>query len=223
MRILLAEGQSITREGIACLLRTMMPGVIVDQADSGAEALSRYAEQTPDIVVTELLLPDFSGLELCKRLKARWRRSAVLFASVIDDPALVRQALDAGALGYVSRNCRPSELIAAVRGVADHQLYLEHALATRLAFATQGIDDSRLGDVTQRELEIMILTARGSSPREVAQCLNISTKTVANHLAVLKGKLGINSSIELLHLAADAGLVNYGKVGKLSDSASHLC
>jgi DNA-binding NarL/FixJ family response regulator len=200
----------------------MMPGVIVDLADSGAEAVSRYAEQPADVVVTEMLLPDFSGLELCRRLKGRWRRSAVLFASVIDDPSLIRQALDAGALGYVSRNCRPSELIAAVRGVSERELYIEHALATRLAVSTQGLADSRLSDVTQRELEIMILIARGSSSREVAQCLNISAKTVANHLAVLKGKLGISSSVELLHLAADAGLVNYGKVGKLPDLASHL-
>lgn len=220
MNIILAESQTLIRESIASLLDTLLADVCIDQAASGHEALAFQIGRRADLVVTGLKLPDFSGLELCRRLKKRWGQCRVLVVSSADEPVLVRQALAVGADGFVSCNCKPEELLKAIETVVQGQLYLEHELATRLAVAQHGLADSRLNNMTQRELEVMMMVARGASTRHIAHQLNITAKTVSNHLAVLKAKLDVGSSIELLHLAVNAGLVSYGQTAVSDDHDS---
>ncbi|WP_100640840.1 response regulator transcription factor [Marinobacter salexigens] len=226
MKIVIADSHQLVREATACLLRSTMPGIIVEGASTGVEAMNRYADHTPDVLVTELLLPDYSGLELCKRVRQRWSRARIMFLSSIDDVGMVKQALGLGACGYISKNCRPAELAIALQKAVEGEVYLEHDLATQLAMVQLGGNGSigstgnRLADMTQREVEILILVARGISSQTVAERLNISVKTVANHLSILKGKLGISSALELLHFAVDSGLVQYGRKG--SDGTASL-
>lgn len=219
MKIIIADGHQLVREATVCLLRSTMPGIIVESAGTGAEAMNQYADHTPDVLVTELLLPDYSGLELCKRVRQRWSRANVVFLSSIDDVSMVKQALLLGAQGYLSKNCRPAELAMAIKKSTEGEVYLEHELATQLAVVQMGSNgftnnmSNRLSDMTQREVEILILIARGLSSHNVAERLNISVKTVANHLSILKGKLEVSSTLELLHFAVDSGLVQYGLKG----------
>lgn len=213
MKVIVADGQSFVREGTVCLLRSLVPGIIVESVGSGSEAINLYAERTPQIVITELMLPDFSGLELCRRIRERWRRANILFLAGLDDVGMVRQALETGAMGYVSKQCRPSELLAALRQISAGEAYLEHRLATRLALGKSERVSNRLRDVTPRELEILMMVAKGESNDDISARLNISAKTVANHIALLKNKLQISTPFELLHFAVDAGLARYGGAG----------
>lgn len=213
MKIVIADGHQLVREGTACLLRSLVPGIIVEGAGTGAEALEHYATHDPDVLLTDMLLPDYSGLELCKRVRQRWRKAPVLFLSSIDDTGMVKQALEVGAMGFVSKSCRPAELVAAIRKTAAGEAYIEHRLATHLAMGQSGAARNRLSEMTQRELEVLVLFARGEPNRSVAQRLSISEKTVANHLAILKSKLEVSSALELLHFAVDCGLVHYGSSG----------
>ncbi|WP_309044459.1 response regulator transcription factor [Marinobacter sediminicola] len=222
MKVVLADGQRLVRDATACLLRSTMPGIIVMTADSGAQAVNEYADHAPDVLITETLLPDYSGLELCRRIRQRWRRANVLFLSSMDDAGLVKQALGLGAQGYISKNCSSTELTRAIEKAAGGEVYLEHDLATQMAMVQSGRNclkntvGNRLTEMTQRELEVLILTARGVSNKTIAERLNISVKTVANHLSVLKNKLEISSSLGLLHFAVDSGLVQFGAAGSES-------
>jgi DNA-binding NarL/FixJ family response regulator len=213
MKIVIADSHRLVREGMACLLRNMELGTIVEVACSGAEAIHQYAVHKPDVLITELLLPDYSGLELCRRIKQRWRKGNVVFLSGTTDISMVKQALSVGAHGFISKGCSPAELLAAIKATVLGDVYLEHSLAMQLAMGQMEVADNRLAEMTPREVEILILIARGASHHNIAQRLSISAKTVANHLSALKNKLEISSSLELLHFAVDLGLVHYGAGG----------
>ena len=157
-------------------------------------------------------LPDISGLEVGRRLRQRWRGAAILFFTMHDELPMVRQALDVGGLGFVSKSCAPEELAEAVKRVAAGQPYIEHPIATRLAMNQERPVDHRLRDMTQREMEVLLMYARGESVGGIAERLCVSSKTVSNHLAGLKNKLQVSSSVELIHLAVDAGLIRYGQL-----------
>jgi DNA-binding NarL/FixJ family response regulator len=198
----------------------MMPGILVENAGTGFDAIEQYAAHLPDVLITEMLFPDYSGLELCRRIRQRWSKAQVLFVSSIDDISMVNQALDIGAQGFLSKDCRPAELVAAIRKTAAGEAYIEHRLATQLATGHSDTTGGRLSEMTQREVEILILIARGEPNRSVAERLSISERTVANHIALLKNKLEISSARELLHFAVNTGLVRYGSTGSGGYTAS---
>ena len=213
MKLMLVDDHQVVRQGIASLLRSMIRNLEITEVETGQEAVTSYARLQPDLVLLDMGLPDISGLEVGRRIRQRWRGAAILFFTMHDELPMVRQALDVGGLGFVSKSCAPEELAEAVRRVAAGQPYIEHPIATRLAMNQERPVDHRLKDMTQREMEVLLMYARGESIPGIAQRLCVSNKTVSNHLAMLKSKLQVGSSVELIHLAVDAGLVRYGQLG----------
>ncbi|WP_434647466.1 response regulator [Pseudomonas sp. D1-2] len=208
MNILLVDDHAVVRQGYASLLRALMPQLQVREAACGEEALSQVQEQVPNLVIMDFGLPGISGLETTRRLRQRLPQLRVLFFSMHDELPLVRQALDAGAAGYLTKNSAPQVLIEAVRRVLAGHAYIEQALATQLACATtRHNSDPRLQSMTQRELEIFVMLANGTPARTIAEQLCISSKTVSNHLTLLKSKLQVSSHAELVHLGIDMGVV----------------
>nr|WP_046895738.1 response regulator transcription factor [Pseudomonas aeruginosa] len=172
MKILLVDDHFVVREGLAALLRGLLPDVEVNEAGDGEEALQAVQREIPSLVIVDLGLPGISGLELTRRLRQRLPQLRVLFFSLHDELALVRQALDAGARGYVTKRAAPTVLLEAIRRVLAGQLYLEQPLATRLAcqsWEEQG--GAALRGLTRREFEIFRLLARGLALREVRRVL----------------------------------------------------
>lgn len=211
MKLMIVDDHQVVRQGIVNLLRLMISGVIITEVETGQEAVSQYGQCQPDVLLLDMGLPDISGLEVARRIRQRWRGASILFFTMHDELPMVRQALDVGGMGFVSKSCAPEELAEAVKRVAAGQPYIEHPIATRLAMNRERPVDHRFKDMTQREMEVLLMYARGENITGIAERLCISSKTVSNHLALLKSKLQAGSSVELIHLAVDAGLVRYGQ------------
>ncbi|HEY0286073.1 MAG TPA: response regulator transcription factor [Pseudomonas sp.] len=209
MHILIVDDHAVVRQGYASLLRALLPQMQVREAATGEEALSRVQEEIPQLVIMDFGLPGISGLETTRRLRQRLPQLRVLFFSMHDELPLVRQALEAGAAGYLTKSSAPDVLVDAVRRILAGHAYIEQPLATQLACHAQQDDrvDSRLQCMTQRELEIFLMLAKGTPSRVIAQQLCISAKTVSNYLTLLKSKLQVSSHAELVHLAIDTGVM----------------
>lgn len=204
MNILLVDDHAVVRLGYAGLLRSGLPGVVVREAASGEEALARVHEAVPNLVIIGFGLPGISGLETTRRLRQRLPQLRVLFFSQHAELPLVRQALEAGASGYLTKSASPAVMLDAVERILDGHTYIEQDLATQLAYHPT---DCRLQSMTQRELEIFLMLARGTPARSIAAQLSISSKTVSNYLTLLKSKLQVSSHAELVHLGIDMGVV----------------
>lgn len=146
MNILLVDDHAVVRQGYASLLRALLPAIEVREAASGEEALSRVQEALPHLVIMDFGLPGISGLETTRRLRQRLPQLRVLFFSMHDELPLVRQALEAGASGYLTKSSAPEVLIEAVRRVLDGHAYIEQSLATQLAYTPS---DQRLQGMTR--------------------------------------------------------------------------
>jgi two-component system, NarL family, invasion response regulator UvrY len=214
MNILLVDDHAVVRQGYSSLLEVMLAGAQIEEATCGEGALAAAQRQVPDLVILDVGLPGISGIETARRLLQRWPSLRILFFSMHDETPLVRQALATGALGFITKNAAPDVLLEAVRRCLRGQDYVEPELSVQLAGASgEGQLDPRLRDMTQREFEIFVMLARGVPPRQIAEQLCISSKTVSNNLTVLKHKLGVSSLTELVHLAIDAGVVRVQAAG----------
>jgi DNA-binding NarL/FixJ family response regulator len=201
VNILIVDDHAIVRDGLARLLASDGDHS-VSQAVDGREALSLARTLHPDLIILDLNLPGLGGLELLRRL-VQIGSGRILVLSMHAEPLYARRALEAGAAGYASKNIAPYELLTAVRRVAGGRRYVEAEIAQALAL---GDGAETLDGLTLRELEIMRLLAGGSSLAEIAAALGVGYKTVANTLTLIKSKLGVTRTADLVRLAVDTGL-----------------
>lgn len=204
MNILLVDEHPVVRLGVAGLLRDWLPAVRVREAANGEEALQRVQEAVPNLVIIGFGLAGISGLETTRRLRQRLPQLRVLFFSQHAELPLVRQALEAGASGYLTKRATPAVMNEAVQRILDGHTYIEQALATELAYHPA---DRRMQGMTPRELEIFLMLAKGTPTRTIAAQLSLSNKTVSNYLTLLKSKLQVSSHAELVHVGIDMGVV----------------
>lgn len=212
MKILLVDDHAVVRQGYASLLRALLEDVQVSEAGDGEQALLRVQEDIPHLVIMDIGLPGISGLETARRMRLRLPQLRILFFSMHDELPLVRQALDAGGIGYITKSSPPQVLVEAVKRTLAGHAYIEQPLATHLACNQlhPGSTDPRLQGLTQREFEVFVMLAKGMPNRVIAEKLCISGKTVSNYLTLLKSKLQVSSQVELVHLAIDTGVIRGG-------------
>ncbi len=203
MTILLVDDHAIVRDGLKRLLATLDFGEVLEAAD-GREALAVVRARRPDLVILDLNLPGLGGLELLRRM-IQLEARRVLVLSMHAEPLYAKRALEAGAAGYVTKNVSPDELLTAVRRVAAGGRYVEAEIAQ--ALAVQGAEAAQSFDnLTPRELEIMRLLATGASLAEIAAAVGVGYKTVANACSLIKSKLGVSRTADLVRLAIETGV-----------------
>ncbi|MAC47339.1 response regulator [Oceanospirillum beijerinckii] len=210
MKILITDDHAVVRQGYASLLSAMLAPCEVLEAENGDKACALCQSDRPDVVIMDVNMKGISGIEATRRILQRNPDIKILFFSMYDEIPVVTQALEAGAKGYITKNCTPEILIEAVNKVSNGQLYVEHELAMRLAVTRPEQKDKRLKEMTQREFEIFVMLAQGNNVKEISEQLCISSKTVSNYTAILKSKLNIDSIAELVHLAIETGLIKVG-------------
>jgi DNA-binding NarL/FixJ family response regulator len=203
MKLLLVEDHAIVRTGLRRLL-SMVANTEIVEATTGREGMAALKGQGFDLIVLDLNLPDLGGIELLSRFR-QIAPTPILVLSMHSEALYVTRALEAGAQGYVSKNASPDELAMAIKRVAAGGRYIEHEIAQALVLqpATQG---ATLSQLAPRDLEILRHLAAGRSLSEIAAALGIGYKTVANNCSLIKAKLGVTRTADLLRLALEAGV-----------------
>src|SRR5882672_5655478 len=208
IRILLVDDHAVVRTGFRLLLQSLAEVTVVGEAESGETACQRYVELTPDVVVMDLAMPGMGGLEALRRIRARDPQARVLALSAHDDPMHARRALREGALGFLSKRSAPEALIEAIASVAAGRRYLDPNLAQKLALAEiEGATRSPIEQLSEREFEVFIRLAGGSTVQKIADDLKLSASTIGTHLYNIKQKLGVVNQSELTLLAIRHGLI----------------
>jgi DNA-binding NarL/FixJ family response regulator len=201
--VLLVDDHALVRRGFRRLLEDDAALAVVGEASNGEEAIRLFAELKPNVIVMDAAMPGTGGLEATRKILAKHPKAAILMLSMHSEETLVRQALAAGARGYVLKNALDLDLAAAVKRVAGGEQMLDPALVK-----PEPLPGERNRRLTPRELEVLQLICDGLSNREIAAKLELSANTVAVHRANIMNTLGVHKTAELVVYALQHGLVN---------------
>jgi DNA-binding NarL/FixJ family response regulator len=209
IRVLLADDHSIVRAGLRRLVEDAGDMVVVADAADGREAISKVQESLPDVVVIDLSMPGMDGLEVVRRLLSRDPKLPVLILTMHEEEQYVVRAIEAGAMGYVTKRSAAELLLKAIRKVHAGGRFLSEsaseALATRMAKGAAA--RSPLDTLSTREIQVLRGLALGKSNREIAETYHISIKTIDTYRARLLKKLNLRNNAELTRFAIQNGIV----------------
>ncbi|MEO7052938.1 MAG: response regulator transcription factor [Rhodanobacter sp.] len=210
IRVVLVDDHAVVRAGYRGLLQDSGRIEVVGEASGAAGAYRLYCELTPDVVVMDISLPGGSGIAALKQILARAARARVLMFSMHEDAIFASHAMRAGARGYITKSSAPEVLVDAVLSVAAGRTFLGTDIARTLALADVSSQGNVLDSLTEREFDVLRLFLDGRSTSEVAQALNLSRKSVANHRWAIKQKTGVDNFMQLLHVAMRMGIAPDG-------------
>lgn len=207
MKVLIVDDHPIVHAGLRRLIGTEA-GIEISEATTAQEALESFMQCSPDLVIMDLNLPGTGGLEAIRKLRNEDDSARILVFSVHDDPFHAARAIEAGALGYVSKNAPPDQISLAISRVAAGQNYIEPDIAQELALLTvqasqRASSSQQVKDLTRRDLEILRLLGEGRNLAEIADAIGLSYKTVANNCTHIKNKLGLARTADLIRVAVE--------------------
>lgn len=207
-RILIADDHGVLRAGLRALLNSQ-PGLeVIGEAADGPTALRQALELRPDIVLLDLSMPGLDGIQVTRQLKQACPEVRALILTGHEDESLLREAIHAGALGYIVKRAVETELLSAIHAIASGNLYVHPAMTRALLKDLSPAlvpDESTAEPLTQREREVLRLLAQGHTNRQAADLLGVSVRTVESHRANLTSKLGLASRAELVRYAKERG------------------
>jgi DNA-binding NarL/FixJ family response regulator len=209
IKVLLADDHGIVREGLRRIVEESGDLEVVAEAADGREALKQVAELAPDVAVVDISMPGIDGLEVVSRLKDTHPGLPVLILTMHEEAQYIVRAIEAGAMGYLTKQSAPEQLVTAIRRVYSGQRYITddatEALALRIARGTR--DKTPLDSLSMRELQVLRRLAMGHTNREIAQAYSLSIKTVDTYRARLLKKLDLRNNAELIRFALQNRLI----------------
>ncbi len=210
IRVLVADDQAMVRAGFRMLLSGEADIEVVAEASNGLEAVDKAARFTPTVVLMDIRMPELDGLEATRRILAADGSARILILTTFDLDEYVYEALRAGASGFVLKDDPPEQLLAAIRTVAGGEALLSPAVTSRVIKQFTRIPHAappkQLEDLTERELDVFRLIARGLSNAEIGQELFISETTVKTHITHILQKLGLRDRVQAVVLAYETGI-----------------
>jgi DNA-binding NarL/FixJ family response regulator len=217
IKVVLADDQALVRGGIRAILLAAGDIEIAGEAEDGATAVDVVLETHPDVVLMDVRMPKLDGIAATERIVAAGSRTRILIVTTFDLDEYVLQGLRAGASGFLLKATPPDRLPDAVRTVARGDSLLDATVTRRLVehFLRSPTADTeterRLGELTDRELEVLRLLARGLSNADIGRGLHLSEATVKWHVTSVLAKLGVRSRVQAVVLAYETGLVRPGE------------
>lgn len=210
IRVFLLDDHEVVRRGLHDLLDSEPDIEIVGEAGSAEQALARGPALQPHVAVLDVRLPDGDGITVCRELRSRMPDLACLMLTSFDDEDSLLDAVMAGAAGYILKQIRGSDLVAAVRTVATGRSMLDPSTTARLMRSLRAPDDvqqprdERLSSLSEREQAVLDLIGEGLTNRQIGKKLYLSEKTVKNHISRLLSKLGVERRVQAAVIAAQA-------------------
>ncbi len=217
IRVFIADDHGILRGGLRALITAQADMEVVGEAGSGPEAESGVTETEPDVVLMDISMPRGGGLAAIAAIKRVRPKTQILVLTVHDELGYVRAAADAGAIGYVVKNAVDTELLAAIRAVAQGRTFMD--VSVNMGLAQQSMIAKRrdvpggreTAQLTQREREVMARVAEGYTNAQIAEELRLGVKSVETYRARVMDKLGLTSRADLVRFALESGVLAPGK------------
>lgn len=211
LRIVLADDHHVVRGGLRALLEGEFACEVVGEAGSGPEAVSLVERLQPDLLVVDLMMPGFSGLEVVRQVRQNAPQTRIVILSMHADESYVREALRVGVTAYVLKESLATDFLFALQQAAQGRRYLSPPLTERAleAYAHQASDTTLdlYETLTTREREILYMAAQGLTSAEIAERLMIGVRTVDTHRASMMRKLGLHTPLDLIRYAVRRGIV----------------
>lgn len=209
IRILIVDDHEIAREGLRTLLEEERDIELVGEAASGREALNLTARLSPEVILLDMVMPNMDGIETIRQLRAAGSTAAIIVLSTFAENHMVRDAVEAGALGYLLKDVSRSELLRAIEGAKNGRPALhpeaQRHLMQRLSMPAK--KPSRLEELTLRERDVLIEIAQGRSNKQIATSLNLSEGTVKGYVSIILAKLEVDDRTQAALYAVKEGLV----------------
>jgi DNA-binding NarL/FixJ family response regulator len=202
IRVLVADDHPVVRTGLSAVIIEQSDLELVADAENGERAVALFREHQPDVVLMDLRMPVMDGVEAIRTITAEFPAARILALTTYEGDADIRRALEAGARGYLLKDMLLTEVISAVRAVQKGERVIPVAVATRLA------EFPERSDLSERELEVLQLVARGLSNKEVARAIGRTDETVKIHLKNIFAKLDVADRTEAVTVALTRGLIH---------------
>ncbi len=210
MKILLCDDQAVIRDGLELLLNLEKDFQVIGAAQDGAEAVELAAKKQPDLILMDLKMPIMNGIEATREIRAKFPNIKILILTTYDDDEWVFDAIRAGASGYLLKDTPRQKIVEAIRGTMDGKAFVDPAIAGKLlnqVASKQTQPASILTDkLTERELDVLRLIAKGINNSEIAAQLHLSEGTVRNHVSAILEKLGVSDRTQAAVIAIQHGL-----------------
>jgi DNA-binding NarL/FixJ family response regulator len=210
MKILLCDDQAVIRDGLEMLLNLEKDFQVIGSAQDGAEAVELAAQKQPDLILMDLKMPMMNGVEATREIRARFPQIKILVLTTYDDDEWVFDAIRAGASGYLLKDTSRQKIVEAIRGTMEGKSFVDPAIAGKLlnqVASKQTQPTSILTDkLTERELDVLRLIAKGINNSDIAAQLHLSEGTVRNHVSAILEKLGVSDRTQAAVIAIQHGL-----------------
>ncbi|OGV76601.1 MAG: DNA-binding response regulator [Methylotenera sp. RIFCSPLOWO2_02_FULL_45_14] len=208
INVMLVDDHAVVRMGFKMLLESDVDIKVIAEAENGEQAIQRYMEHKPNVVVMDITMPGIGGLEAIERILAKDNSAKILVLSAHEDSVHPKRVLNAGAMGYLTKRSAAEELIKAIRTVATGKKYLEASVAQQMAIQQLSGDQNPVDVLSPREFEVFMALAKGKTTNDIAETLFLSPRTVGTHLYNIKQKLNANNSAEIALIAMRSGLLD---------------
>jgi two-component system invasion response regulator UvrY len=208
INVMLVDDHDLVRKGLRRLLDDTSGIKVVAEAPDGEQAIRQVRKRKPDVILMDVSMPGIGGLEATRKITQVSPDMKVIAVTVHDDDPFPARLLEAGAVGYITKGCNIDEIVEAIRTVYSGKQYLTPSVAQKLALSLVNKHGKALMDeLTQREIQVMLMVVRGDSNREISEQLCLSPKTTSTYRGRLFEKLGVVNDVELTRFAIRHGMI----------------
>ncbi len=208
IKVLLVDDHELVRTGIRRLIEDIKGLEVVGEVETGEAAIDFAKDQHVDVVLMDLNMPGIGGLEATRRLISKDKHLKIIVVTVHNTEPFPQQLFKAGAMGYLTKGCNIEEIVHAIKEVFYGRRYISVDIAQQMAMNLQPEDENPFDKLSQREMQVMMMSMQGMKGQDISEQLNLSPKTISTYRYRLFEKLNVSNDVELTRLAMQYGLID---------------